>query len=408
MALDEFAVSELLAALRVGEGTDLVRELAEWALQQLIEVEASTVIGADAWERTDGRVTHRNGHRPRVLSTKAGDLQLGIPKLRKGSFFPEILEPRRRIDQALYAVVMEAYVHGVSTRAVDDLVAAMGVDTGISKSEVSRICAGLDERVEAFRNRTLGHVGFPYVYLDATYVNVRDDALGQVVSRAVVIATGITATGDREILGVDIGDSEDETFWTRFLRTLRARGLGDVRLVISDAHAGLKAAIRKCFIGSSWQRCRVHYARNLLATVPKSHVEFVAAAFRSIFTFSTTEDVHTRWDEVETMLEERFPKAATSMRDTKPDVLAFSAFPRAHWRKIWSNNPLERLNKEVKRRSRVVGIFPNDAAAIRLIGAVLADQHDEWAIARRYLSDTSMAELNNPRDTPPDQPQLEG
>ena len=408
MALDEFAVSELLAALRVGEGTDLVRELAEWALQQLIEVEASTVIGADAWERTDGRVTHRNGHRPRVLSTKAGDLALGIPKLRKGSFFPEILEPRRRIDQALYAVVMEAYVHGVSTRAVDDLVAAMGVDTGISKSEVSRICAGLDERVEAFRNRTLGHVGFPYVYLDATYVNVRDDALGQVVSRAVVIATGITATGDREILGVDIGDSEDETFWTRFLRSLRARGLGDVRLVISDAHAGLKAAIRKCFIGSSWQRCRVHYARNLLATVPKSHVEFVAAAFRSIFTFSTTEDVHTRWDEVETMLEERFPKAATSMRDTKPDVLAFSAFPRAHWRKIWSNNPLERLNKEVKRRSRVVGIFPNDAAAIRLIGAVLADQHDEWAVARRYLSETSMAELNNSRDTPTDQPQLEG
>ena len=408
MALDEFAVSELLTALRVGEGTDLVRELAEWALQQLIEVEASAVIGADAWERTDGRVTHRNGHRPRVLSTKAGDLALGIPKLRKGSFFPEILEPRRRIDQALYAVVMEAYVHGVSTRAVDDLVAAMGVDTGISKSEVSRICAGLDERVEAFRNRTLGHVGFPYVYLDATYVNVRDDALGQVVSRAVVIATGITATGDREILGVDIGDSEDETFWTRFLRSLRARGLNDVRLVISDAHAGLKAAIRKCFIGSSWQRCRVHYARNLLATVPKSHVEFVAAAFRSIFTFSTTQDVHTRWDEVETMLEERFPKATTSMRDSKTDVLAFSAFPRAHWRKIWSNNPLERLNKEVKRRSRVVGIFPNDAAAIRLIGAVLADQHDEWAVARRYLSETSMAELNNPRDTPTDQPQLEG
>ena len=408
MALDEFAVSELLAALRVGEGTDLVRELAEWALQQLIEVEASAVIGADAWERTDGRVTHRNGHRPRVLSTKAGDLQLGIPKLRKGSFFPEILEPRRRIDQALYAVVMEAYVHGVSTRAVDDLVAAMGVDTGISKSEVSRICAGLDERVEAFRNRTLGHVGFPYVYLDATYVNVRDDALGQVVSRAVVIATGITATGDREILGVDIGDSEDETFWTRFLRSLRARGLNDVRLVISDAHAGLKAAIRKCFIGSSWQRCRVHYARNLLATVPKTHVEFVAAAFRSIFTFSTTQDVHTRWDEVETMLEERFPKASESMRDSRTDVLAFSAFPRAHWRKIWSNNPLERLNKEVKRRSRVVGIFPNDAAAIRLIGAVLADQHDEWAIARRYLSETSMAELNNPRDTPTDQPQLEG
>jgi putative transposase len=283
MALDESAVSDLLDALTTGEGTDLVRELAQWALQQLIEVEATAKIGAGAWERTDARTTHRNGHRPRVLSTKAGDLQLGIPKLRRGSFFPEILEPRRRIDQALYAVVMEAYVNGVSTRSVDDLVAAMGVNTGISKSEVSRICEGLDERVAAFRNRTLGHVAFPYVYLDATYINVRDDALGQVVSRAVVIATGITANGAREVLGVDIGDSEDETFWTRFLRSLRDRGLGGVRLVISDAHAGLKASIRKCFAGSTWQRCRVHYARNLLATVPKSHVEFVAAAFRSIF-----------------------------------------------------------------------------------------------------------------------------
>jgi len=408
MALSESAVSELLDALRVGEGTDLVRELAQWALQQLIDAEAAERIGADPWERTAERVTYRNGTRPRVLSTKAGDLQLGIPKLRKGSFFPELLEPRRRIDQALYAVVMEAYVNGVSTRSVDDLVAAMGVDTGISKSEVSRICAGLDERVDAFRNRTLGHTGFPYVYLDATYINVRDDALGQVVSRAVVIATGITAGGDREVLGVDIGDSEDETFWTRFLRSLRDRGLSGVRLVISDAHAGLKAAIRKCFAGSSWQRCRVHYARNLLATVPKSHVEFVAAAFRSIFALGTTKEVEARWDEVADTLAERFPKAAESMTDARTDVLAFATFPRAHWRKIWSNNPLERLNKEVKRRSNVVGIFPNDRAAIRLIGAVLADQHDEWAIARRYLSETSMARLNQPRDTDDDQPALAG
>jgi len=408
MALDESAVSALLDALRVGEGTDLVRELAQWALQQLIEAEATERIGADRYERTDGRLTERNGHRARVLSTKAGDLQLAIPKLRKGSFFPELLEPRRRIDQALYAVVMEAYVNGVSTRSVDDLVAAMGVDTGISKSEVSRICARLDERVEAFRGRTLGHVAFPYVYLDATYINVRDDALGQVVSRAVVIATGITANGDREVLGVDIGDSEDETFWTRFLRSLRDRGLGGVRLVISDAHAGLKASIRKCFAGSSWQRCRVHYARNLLATVPKAHVEFVAAAFRSIFALGTKKAVEARYDEVTDTLAERFSKAAESMRDAKTDVLAFAAFPQAHWRKIWSNNPLERLNKEVKRRSNVVGIFPNDRAAIRLIGAVLADQHDEWAIARRYLSDTSMARLNAPRDTDDDQPALAG
>jgi putative transposase len=406
MALDDSAVSDLLDALSVGEGTDFVRELAQWALQQLIDVEAADAIGADRWERGPGRVTHRNGYRPRVLSTKAGDLQLGIPKLRRGSFFPEILEPRRRIDQALYAVVMEAYVNGVSTRSVDDLVVAMGVDTGISKSEVSRICGGLDERVAAFRNRTLGHVAFPYVYLDATYVHVRDDALGQVVSRAVVIATGITADGQREILGVDIGDSEDETFWTRFLRSLRDRGLAGVRLVISDAHAGLCASIRKCFSGASWQRCRVHYARNLLAKVPKSHVEFVAAAFRSIFALGTEKEIDARFDEVTDMLVERFPKAAESMRDARTDVLAFKTFPRAHWRKIWSNNPLERLNKEVKRRTNVVGIFPNDTAALRLIGAVLADQHDEWAIARRYLSETSMAELNQPRDTDPTQPEL--
>lgn len=408
MALSESAVSDLLDALRVGEGTDLVRELAQWALQQLIEAEASEKIGAGRYERTEGRLTERNGTRPKVLSTKAGDLALAIPKLRKGSFFPGLLEPRRRIDQALYAVVMEAYVNGVSTRSVDDLVAAMGVDTGISKSEVSRICEGLDVRVEAFRGRTLGHSAFPYVYLDATYINVRDDALGQVVSRAVVIATGITAEGSREILGVDIGDSEDETFWTRFLRSLKDRGLGGVRLVISDAHAGLKASIRKCFTGASWQRCRVHYVRNLFATVPKAHQEMVGAAFRSIFALTTAKDVQARWDEVTDTLADRFPKAAASMRDAKTDVLAFTPFPRSHWRKIWSNNPLERLNKEVKRRSNVVGIFPNDTAAIRLIGAVLADQHDEWAIARRYLSETSMAELDAPRDTDPNQPAITG
>jgi len=407
MTLEESAVNEMLDALSVGEGTDLVRDLAQWALQQLIEAEASEAIGAQRWERDSARVTHRNGYRPKVLSTKAGDLHLGIPKLRSGSFFPEILEPRRRIDQALYSVIMEAYVNGVSTRRVDDLVGALGIDTGISKSEVSRICAGLDVRVEAFRTRTLGHVEFPYVYLDATYVHVRDDALGQVVSRAVVIATGITANGDREILGVAIGDSEDETFWTRFLRSLKQRGLTGVRLVISDAHAGLIKSIRKCFAGASWQRCRVHYARNLLAKIPKAHTDFVAAAFRSIFALATPEEVGARWDEVAATLAERFPKAAESMNTARTDVLAFSAFPKAHWRKIWSNNPLERLNKEVKRRSNVVGIFPNDTAAIRLIGAVLSDQHDEWAIARRYLSEASMAELNQPCHNQPDQPQLE-
>jgi transposase-like protein len=397
-------MSELLDAIRVGEGTDLIRELARWVLQELIEAEASEAIGAGRYERADSRVTERNGHRPKTLSTKTGDLVLAIPKLRKGSFFPSIIEPRRRIDQALYAVVMEAYVSGVSTRAVDDLVAAMGIDTGISKSEVSRICAGLDERVAAFRNRTLGHIPFVYIYLDATYVNVRDDALGQVVSRAVVVATGITAHGNREVLGVDIGDSEDETFWSGFLRSLRDRGLSGVRLVISDAHAGLCASIRKIMIGASWQRCRVHYVRNLLAVVPKGSQEMVAAAFRSIFALTNPNDVNKRWDEVVDTLTDRFPKAAASMTAARTDVLAFSVFPQTHWRKIWSNNPLERLNKEIKRRTNVVGIFPNDRAAIRLIGAVLADQHDEWVIARHYLSETSMALLEQPCQTDTAQP----
>ena len=238
-----------------------------------------------------------------------------------------MLEPRRRIDQALYAVVMEAYVAGVSTRAVDDLVEAMGMDTGISKSEVSRICAGLDERVAAFRDRTLGHIGFPYVYLDATYVHVRDDALGQVVSRAVVVATGITAGGDREILGVDIGDSEDETFWTGFLRSLRARGLGGVRLVISDAHAGLRAAIRRVLSGASWQRCRVHYARNLLALVPKAHQEMVSAAFRSIFALAEPDELQGPLRRSHRHPQPRFPKAADSLRDARRDVLAFVVVP---------------------------------------------------------------------------------
>ena len=393
MALDESVLSELLAAMKAGDSVALIRELAEWALQQLIDTEATEVIGAEPWERTATRTAERNGTRPRVLTTTTGDLHVGIPKLRKGSFFPTALEPRRRIDQALHAVIMEAYVGGVSTRGVDDLVEAMGSARGISKSEVSRICKQLDVRVDAFRNRTLGHLAFPYVFLDATYVHVRDDALGQVVSKAIVIATGVTAEGGREVLGVDVGDSEDETFWTGFLRSLKNRGLGGVRLVISDAHAGLKAAIRRTFQGSSWQRCRVHFVRNLLATVPKASTDMVAAVFRTVFAQATPEEVSTRWDEVADQLEARFPKAAALMITAKADVLAFAVFPREHWRQIWSNNPLERLNKEVKRRTNVVGIFPNDKAVLRLVGAVLGDQHDEWVIARRYLSEGSMALL---------------
>ena len=268
MALTESAVSELLDAFRAGDGVDLIRDAVTMVLQELIEVEATEQIGAARYERNDTRTTDRNGSRPRLLTTQAGDIELRIPKLRKGSFFPSILEPRRRIDQALYAVVMEAYVNGVSTRAVDNLVEALGATSGISKSEVSRICAGLDEIVGAFRTRRIDHIEFPYVYLDATYLHVRNQT-GQVTSMAVVIATGITATGDREVLGVDIGDSEDEVFWRGFLRSLKTRGLSGVRLVISDQHAGLVGALRRSFQRVSHQRCRVHFARNLLALVPK-------------------------------------------------------------------------------------------------------------------------------------------
>lgn len=281
MTLPQSAVSDLLDALRAGEGVDLVRESVRMVLQELIETEAAQVIGAARYERAPGRTTERNGSRPKLLTTKGGDVTVAIPKLRQGSFFPSILEPRRRIDQALYAVVMEAYVHGMSTRSVDDLVVALG-GTGISKSEVSRICAGLDEAVGAFRTRRLDHARFPYVYLDATSLHVRTEA-AMVVSKAVVVATGVTEHGRREILGLDVGDSEDEVFWRAFLIGLKKRGLGGVQLVISDQHAGLVAALTRVFQGSAHQRCRVHFIRNVLAHVPKAETEMVAAVFRTIF-----------------------------------------------------------------------------------------------------------------------------
>ena len=279
MALDQSVCTELLEAFKTSDGVDLIRDAVRYVFQELIESEATAVIGAGRYERTEGRVTERNGHRVRLVSTKAGDVELAIPKLRKGSFFPSILEPRRRIDQALYAVVMEAYVGGISTRSVDELVAALGIGSGIKKSEVSRICAGLDEVVGAFRTRRLDHQEFPYVFLDATYLHVRDNH--HVTSKAVVIATGVRADGHREILGLDVGDSEDEVFWRGFLRSLRTRGLAGVKLVISDQHAGLVNAIGRCFQGAAHQRCRVHFARNLLASVPKGQHEMVAAAFRT-------------------------------------------------------------------------------------------------------------------------------
>ena len=397
MALNDSDLSELLAAFKSGDGVDLVRDLVRLSLQELIEAEASSVIGANRYERAGERVTERNGHRSRTLSTKAGDIELGIPKLRKGSFFPSILEPRRRIDQALYAVVMEAYVKGVSTRSVDDLVATLGVTSGISRYEVSRICRRLDDEVDAWRHRRLDHGRFPYVFLDATYLHVRDDH--HVVSKAAVIATGVREDGHREVLGVDVGDSEDELFWRTFLTALKDRGLSGVQLVISDQHAGLVAAIGRCFQGAAHQRCRVHFVRNLLACVPKGNTEMVAAAFRTIFAQATPEEMATQWDHVRDSLAGRFDKAARLMDQAKAEVLAFAPFPRAHWRQIWSTNPLERLNRELKRRCRVVGIFPTEASLLRLAGSVLIDTHEEWIAAeRRYFSEGSMAKLYPERD----------
>ena len=392
MTLTQSDVAELLDAIRAGGDIDVIRKGVELVLQALIEAEATEHIGAERYQRTGTRTTQRNGVRERLLSTKAGDVELRIPKLRKGSFFPSILERRRRIDRALFAVVMEAYVHGVSTRKVDDLVAALGAASGISKSEVSRICTGLDEEMAAFRARALGHVEFPYLFADATYLKGRVG--GQVVSRAVVVVTGVTATGEREVLGCAVGDTETEVFWAEFFRSLRARGLTGVHLVISDHHEGLKTAIAKCFVGAAWQRCRVHFMRNVLAKVPKANAEMVAAAIRTIFAQPSAEAVSAQFDRIIDTLEPQFPQVTAMLLDAREDLLAFSAFPFEHWRKIWSTNPLERLHREIKRRTDVVGVFPNDEAIERLVTAVIVEQHDEWAVAeRRYLSETSMARL---------------
>ena len=399
MALDQSALLEVLEVLKAAEVDDRVRQAAETIYQALIEAELASVIGALPHERTGTRTAHRNGHRPRVLASTAGDLELRIPKLRAGSFFPSLLERRRRVDQSLFAVIMEAYLHGTSTRKVDDLVKALGADSGISKSEVSRICTDLDTEVAAFRDRPLAGQAFRYVFLDATYCKARVDH--RVVSRAVVVATGVAADGHREVLGFEVGDSEDGAFWTAFLRSLKTRGLSGVQLVISDAHAGLKNAIASVLIGAAWQRCRVHFLRNVLAQVPKGHAEMVAAAVRTIFAQPSPVHVHDQLEVIAAMLGRQFPKVEAMLRDAADDVTAFASFPVSHWKKIWSTNPLERLNKEIKRRTDVAGVFPNPAALLRLAGAVLVEAHDEWQLSeRRYLSEGSMALL----DTPPAEP----
>ena len=391
MTQNHSALLARLDELKSADSRSVFAELIRAGMQELIEAELTAAIGAGRYERTDERTVHRNGHRPKALATTSGDIELGIPKLRAGSFFPSLLEPRRRIDKALHAVIMEAYVHGVSTRSVDDLVAALGVESGVSKSEVSRICAGLDEEIEAFRTRSLTHTEFPYVFCDATFCKVRVGA--HVVSQALVVATGVSIDGTREVLGTAVGDSESYEFWREFLTSLKARGLSGTHLVISDAHAGLKAAVAQQFSGSAWQRCRVHFMRNLHTAVSAKNAPAVTAAVKTIFAHTDPVEVAQQWDRVADTLASSFPKVAAMMADAKTDVLAFTAFPTAHWQKIWSNNPIERLNKEIKRRADVVEIFPNPAAFLRLATAVVIESHDEWQVTRRYLSDASMDEL---------------
>ena len=397
MALDDSALLEMLEMLRTADGGELMRRLLGGMLQAVVDAEATAHIGAGLHERSEARTTQRNGTRDKTVTTAAGDLTVKIPKVRTGSFFPALLAPRRRIDVALHAVVMQAYVEGVSTRRVDDLVIAMG-GTGISKSEVSRICAQLDADVAAWRTRTLDHIAFPYVFLDATYCKVRLNH--RIVSQAVVIATGVSADGRREVLGCATGDSETEAFWTEFLRDLKGRGLSGVQLVISDSHRGLINAVSTVMQGASWQRCRVHFMRNALAKVSKGHAEMVAATIRTIFAQPGPKEVRAQVDNVARMLEGEFPAVAQLLLDAKADLTAFADFPLPHWRKIWSTNPLERLNREVKRRTDVVGIFPNPGALLRLSACVLIEAHDEWQDGdRRYLSEGSMALLNPPAPT---------
>ena len=402
MAEDRMAVLEALRKGMepgevAGEGDEFLRRAVRWLVQELMEAEVAAQIGAGRYERTEDRTTQRNGTRTRPWDTRVGTLEVAIPKLRTGSYFPTFLEPRRRAEQALVAVVAEAYVQGVSTRKVEALVQTLGV-TGISKSEVSRMAAGLDAQVDAFRTRPLA-AEYPYVWLDARYEKVRED--GRVQAMAVVVAYGVRADGVREVLGVDVTAGEHVVFWRAFLQDLVARGMRGVRLVISDAHPGLRQAIREVFVGAAWQRCRVHFMRNVLARVPKKAQAMVAATVRTIFEQPDRERARAQLGTVIEALADRFPAVVELLIEAEDEVFTFYDFPAEHRRQIYSTNPLERLNKELKRRSAVVGIFPNRAAAVRLLGAVLVEQHEEWLVGRRYFSETSMRRLFVPTDDPP-------
>jgi len=385
MTDDRMPLADLIQ--KSGDG-DFLRSVAEAVLQMLMEADVEGVIGAGRHERSAERLTWRNGYRERTLDTRLGSLQLRIPKLRQGSYFPPFLEARKTSEKALIAVIQEAWIAGVSTRKVDDLVQAMGL-TGISKSQVSKLCKEIDERVNAFLDRPL-EGEWPYLWLDATYLRQREG--GRVVSVAAIIAVAANAEGKREIVGLHIGPSEAETFWSGFLKSLVRRGLKGVKLVISDAHEGLKHAIAKV-MGATWQRCRVHWVRNALAHVPKGQHTVVAAAIRQAFLQPDRESASQTWRHVADQLRPRWPKLGTLMDESETDVLAYMSFPAAHRTKLHSVNPLERLNKEVKRRADVVGIFPNEAAILRLIGAVLLEQNDEWQLQARYMQVEPMTEF---------------
>jgi transposase-like protein len=362
-----------------------------------MDLEAEAACGAGLNARSPERVNSRNGYRERPLDTRVGRIDLQVPKLRKGSYFPSFLEPRRTVEKALIAVIQEAYVQGISTRSVDNLVQAMGM-TGISKSQVSRLCGEIDERVTAFLTRPI-EGEWPYLWLDATYIKVRE--AGHIVSVAVIIAVAVNTDGRREVLGMAVGLSEAEVFWTGFLRSLTRRGLRGVKLIISDSHEGLKAAAAKT-LGAVWQRCRVHFMRNALSHVTdKDKRPMVAAMIRTVFAEHSAEAARDQWRKVADGLRPKFRKLAELMDAAEPDVLAYMSFPKAHWTKLHSTNPIERLNGEVKRRTDVVGIFPNEAAILRLVGAILLEQTDEWVIQRRYMTLETIAPLSDdPTVTP--------
>ena len=377
MTKASMALSELAEK---GADADLLREMIQFVAQRMMEMDVEGLCAAGYGERSSERANSRNGYRERAWETRAGSVGLKIPKLRQGSYFPGFLEPRRTAEKALAAVIQEAYIQGVSTRSVDELVKAMGM-SGISKSQVSRLCAEIDERVGAFLNRPI-EGDWPYLWIDATYVKTRE--AGRIVSVAVILAIGVNTDGQREVLGMSVGASEAEPFWTSFLRSLMRRGLRGVKLVIADAHAGLKAAVGKVLKASA-QRCRVHFMRNVLAHVPKGQRQMVAALIRTVFAQESEADARRQWRTVADQLRGRFPKIGKLMDEAEVDVLAHLGFPRAHRLQIHSTNPLERLNAEIKRRTDVVGIFPNEAAIVRLVGALLLEQNDEWQLQRRYL-----------------------